>query len=81
MACVLALSAELAGDGSAGDGAALRVVRFFGAEQGQEEQPAPYGEQLVKLPGRHQLLGWTLSRRTLEFLVASGADLDVDEYG
>jgi hypothetical protein len=66
-----------AGDATTG----LRVVRYFNAEDGEEEDLGPTVDGLEKLAGQHQLLGWNLRTETLAFLIAVGADLDVDEYG
>ncbi|MEV4611451.1 DUF4279 domain-containing protein [Kitasatospora sp. NPDC049258] len=58
--------AELAGRLRAeGGGAALEVVRFFGAAG-----PA----------GGPSLFGWALDPEVLRFLLDTGADLDVDEH-
>jgi hypothetical protein len=74
-----ALALELERDN--GCGSWLSVVRHFDAEDGEEEQPSPPDAPLRKLPGQHQLLGWHLERRVMDFLVATRAELDVDEYG
>jgi hypothetical protein len=78
---VVALAGELAAHEPETGGARLSVVRYFNDEDGEGElvdSPVP---GLTKLPGQHQLLGWNLDRRVLEFLLAVGADLDIDEYG
>ncbi|MEW2138240.1 DUF4279 domain-containing protein [Streptomyces sp. NPDC005409] len=51
-------------------GAVLQVVRYFSdTDQGRPDTAdAP------------NLFGWHLGRRVLDFLVATGAELDVDEY-
>lgn len=63
----------------------LQVVRYFDdAEDGEQDdggETAIDGEPAHRLGGQHQLLGWHLGRRTLDFLQATGAELDVDEYG
>ena len=59
----------------------LQIVRYFGAEDGEEEVIDETPEGLVKLSGQHQLLGWHLHRDTLEFLNDVGAEIDADEYG
>ena len=68
-----------------GCGGVLRVVRYFDDEDGAEESPRSVvledGEELERLPGQHQLLGWHLDSDVISFLHAVGADLDVDEYG
>ncbi|MEU8097231.1 DUF4279 domain-containing protein [Streptomyces rubiginosohelvolus] len=46
--------------------ARLEVVRYFNDEQ-QER-------------GEHNLFGWALDREAIDFLAATGAYLDVDEY-
>lgn len=62
----------------------LQVVRHFD-DDGEEEQPIVVdladGRSFEKLAGQHQLLGWHLEPRILEFLIESGCELDVDEYG
>jgi hypothetical protein len=56
------------------------VVRYFGAEDGEEEViDVVHG--LEKLAGQYQLLGWELKRDVLEFVCDVAADLWVDEYG
>ncbi|WFE30990.1 DUF4279 domain-containing protein [Micromonospora sp. WMMD975] len=74
------LAAELdRTDGGPGS-AVLQVVRVFEHPAGEpEDLSGPVGG-LEKLPGQHQLLGWHLDRRTLEFLRLTGAELDIDEY-
>jgi hypothetical protein len=75
------LSAELmAGDGEHG-GARLSVVRYFDAEDGEEEQLSAPNDPLQKLPGQDQLLGWVLKPEVMRFLLETGACVDVDEYG
>ncbi|MEV0648275.1 DUF4279 domain-containing protein [Phytomonospora sp. NPDC050363] len=59
--------------------AVLEVVRFFEDEDGEDPKPQPAEENLVRIPDQH-LLGWVLDRRVIEFLAATGAFLDVDEY-
>jgi hypothetical protein len=59
----------------------LQLVRYFGAEDGEEEIIDETPEGLVKLSGQHQLLGWHLHRDTLAFLNDVGAEIDADEYG
>lgn len=75
------LIGELAAGGAEHDGAVLNAVRFFGDEWGAEEELSPPDASLQKLPGQHQLLGWSLGRELLEFLLVTNAGLDVDEYG
>ncbi|MFD4125796.1 DUF4279 domain-containing protein [Streptomyces globisporus] len=54
--------------------ARLEVVRYFN----DDEQPEKAGQ----LQGRtkHNLFGWALDREAIDFLAATGAYLDVDEY-
>jgi hypothetical protein len=59
----------------------LQLVRYFDAEDGEEEIIDETPEGLVKLSGQHQLLGWHLDRDTLTFLYDVGAEFDADEYG
>ncbi|MEV0331069.1 DUF4279 domain-containing protein [Micromonospora echinospora] len=75
---------ELAGeldDTDGGPGASvLQIVRVFEHPDGEEEDlTSPVGG-LQKLPGQHQLLGWHVDARVLEFLRLTRAELDVDEY-
>lgn len=58
----------------------LQVVRIFGHPGGEEEELPPPAGGLTKLAGQHQLLGWHVDERTVEFLRATRAELDVDEY-
>ena len=76
---------------SRGDDASTRmsVVRKFSDDDDDEEEGESddggvdmvEGREFVRLGGQHQLLGWQLDRRALDFLQRVGADLDVDEYG
>jgi hypothetical protein len=75
------LAAELTTREGEQSGARLSVVRYFGSDDGEEEEPSGPADPFQKLPGQHQLLGWTLSRETMRFLLATGSSLDVDEYG
>jgi len=72
---------ELATEDADYGGAVLRVVRYFDGEQGEEEELSAPDAPLRKLPGQHQLLGWVLERKVLEFLLATNVCLDADEYG
>ncbi|RKN22131.1 DUF4279 domain-containing protein [Micromonospora musae] len=73
------LAAEL--DRTDGSGSAvLQVVRVFEPPAGEPEDLSGQVDGLEKLPGQHQLLGWHVDRRTLEFLRLTGAELDIDEY-
>ncbi|KAB1119124.1 DUF4279 domain-containing protein [Micromonospora aurantiaca] len=66
---IAALAREI--DASEGEGitGTLQVVRYFNDDGDAEES------------SQHQLLGWHLDRRVLDFLHRTGAELDVDEYG
>jgi hypothetical protein len=75
----VALIREVTTEESAG--AVLQVVRYFDDPDGEEEELSPPDAELQKLSGQHQLLGWHLDREVLDFLMATGASLDVDEYG
>jgi Domain of unknown function (DUF4279) len=66
-------------EGAAG-GSRLQVVRVFEHPDGEEEDLTSPVEGMEKLAGQHQLLGWHLDARMLEFLHLTGADLDIDEY-
>ncbi|MFJ9712709.1 DUF4279 domain-containing protein [Streptomyces sp. NPDC101234] len=52
--------------------AVLQVVRYFNDTDREAELPSP--------ADRANLFGWHLDRDVLEFLTATGAELDVDEY-
>ncbi|MEU8296546.1 DUF4279 domain-containing protein [Micromonospora sp. NPDC048909] len=58
----------------------LQVVRVFEHPDGEEEDLTGPSEGFEKLAGQHQLLGWHLDARMLEFLRLTRAELDVDEY-
>ena len=61
--------------------AALMIVRYFDDEAGEPERiELPDGQQLTKLAGQHQLLGWHIEQADLQLLALLHADLDVDEY-
>ena len=70
---------------SRGIGSVLKVVRHFGDDDGEEEDLSvtelPDGSMFEKLSGQHQLLGWGVSQRVINFLVATHAELDIEEYG
>ncbi|MGW2964472.1 DUF4279 domain-containing protein [Streptomyces sp. NPDC001220] len=53
-----------------GGGAVLQAVRYFN----DVDQPQ------ADAPGATNLFGWHLDRKVLDFLIATGAELDVDEY-
>jgi hypothetical protein len=78
---IIDLAHDLAHNEDKSRGAALVVVRYFNDEDGEEEILSPPDAQRQKIPGQHQLLGWTLDRDIFEFLLATGAYLDIDEYG
>ncbi|MFE7045880.1 DUF4279 domain-containing protein [Streptomyces atratus] len=61
------LTRHLAGNGG---GAVLHVVRYF--NDTDQDQPGA-----ADAPN---LFGWHLDRNALDFLIATGAELDVDEY-
>ncbi|HEX4813127.1 MAG TPA: DUF4279 domain-containing protein [Nonomuraea sp.] len=60
---------------------ALQVVRILDTEDGEDEDLTSPNPEFVRLAGQHQLLGWHLDRRTMQFLISTHAELDVDEYG
>ncbi|OUC97875.1 hypothetical protein CA984_09460 [Streptosporangium minutum] len=61
-----------------GHTAVLQVVRFFGEDEEDEDSEE---EWMTEVPTRPRPLGWHLDRRVLDFLQATRAELDVDEYG
>ncbi|MGW1894717.1 DUF4279 domain-containing protein [Streptomyces sp. NPDC002004] len=64
------LSAEEGEDG----GAVLEIVRYFN-DMEQDDRPVQ-----PETPAGPHLFGWHLDRDVLNFLTATGAVLDVDEY-
>ena len=68
-----------------GVGGVLAVVRHFDDDEGEDEDLSvvgqPGGSRFEKLPGQHQLLGWSLAPSVINFLVATRSALDIDEYG
>ena len=58
----------------------LQVVRVFEHPDGEEEDLTSAVEGLEKVAGQHQLLGWHVDARVLQFLRLTRAELDVDEY-
>ncbi|MGN9889902.1 DUF4279 domain-containing protein [Micromonospora sp. L31] len=75
------LAVELDNSDGAPGASMLQVVRVFEHPDGEEEDLTSPVEGLQKLPGQHQLLGWHIDARVLEFLRLTRAELDVDEYG
>jgi len=61
-------------------GAGFQVVRYFEDPNGEEEVIRRVGN-LESLTGQHQLLGWHLDKRLMDFLIRTGTELDADEYG
>ncbi|MBX3160029.1 MAG: DUF4279 domain-containing protein [Deltaproteobacteria bacterium] len=59
----------------------LQVVRHLADPEGDLERHPQRDDDLEVLEGQHQLLGWHLDRAMIEFLVETGVELDVDEYG
>ncbi|MEV4384681.1 hypothetical protein AB0J68_02965 [Micromonospora sp. NPDC049580] len=58
----------------------LQVVRVFEHPDGEEDDLSGPVDGLEKLAGQHQLFGWHVDGRVLEFLRLTRAELDVDEY-
>ncbi|MFI7893575.1 DUF4279 domain-containing protein [Streptomyces sp. CACIS-1.16CA] len=54
--------------------ARLEVVRYFNEDEQQQEAGQPQEGE------KHNLFGWALDREAIEFLAATGAYVDVDEY-
>lgn len=65
--------------------ARLVFVRYFNDKEGEDESfeasIAPDGKLLERVPGQHQLLGWTLSAQSLALLGSINAVIWADEYG
>lgn len=57
-------------------GAVLQVVRYLNGHEESPSSDAMYPES----PQEPNPLGWHLDRDVLDFLTATGATLDVDEY-
>ncbi|MFJ5046515.1 DUF4279 domain-containing protein [Streptomyces sp. NPDC088719] len=55
--------------------ARLEVVRYFNDTEQQEEEAGQPQDR-----DKHNLFGWALDREAIDFLAATGAFLDVDEY-
>lgn len=68
------LARRLAAEEGGAGGAVLEVVRYFN-EAGQDQRSHRPAD--ADTP---DLLGWHLDRGVLDFLAATGAALDVDEY-
>ncbi|MCX5308148.1 DUF4279 domain-containing protein [Streptomyces sp. NBC_00160] len=68
---IVELVGQLGQEPDTGNVAVLEIVRYFrdAGEPGQAD-----------LAGKPNLFGWGLDRGALEFLAATGAVLDVDEY-
>lgn len=63
----------------------LIIVRYFNDDDGEEElldtTITKDGKLLGKLPGQHQLLGWSLACEQLAFLASIQRPIWADEYG
>ncbi|MFB7382524.1 DUF4279 domain-containing protein [Kitasatospora purpeofusca] len=68
------LAGRLAAEEHEHGGAVLQVVRYFN-DTDQEQQPVQQVDQEDP-----NLFGWHLDRDVLDFLTATGAVLDIDEY-
>ncbi|MEY9863994.1 hypothetical protein ABH935_009648 [Catenulispora sp. GAS73] len=73
---IAALARRLDAEDGDQSGAVLEIVRKFNHDEGQDRLASTPPE----LIDGHDLLGWHLDRAVLEFLQATGAVLDVDEY-
>lgn len=73
---IAALARRLDAEDHQGSGAALEIVRHFNDEANRQDHPL-HGDTQAGAPN---LFGWHLSREVLDFLHATGALLDVDEY-
>jgi hypothetical protein len=74
------LAAELDQIDASRGSSVLQVVRVFEHPDGEDEDLTSPAEGLQMVPGQHQLLGWHLEARALEFLRRARAELDIDEY-
>ncbi|GAA2646615.1 hypothetical protein GCM10010425_65350 [Streptomyces spororaveus] len=68
---IVELVGQLGQEPDTGNVAVLEIVRYF-RDAGEPGQADP--------AGKPNLFGWGLDRGALEFLAATGAVLDVDEY-
>lgn len=68
------LAGQLAAEEQEHGGAVLEVVRYFN-DADEEQQPLQ-----SEVPEGPNLFGWHLDRDVLDFLTATGAALDIDEY-
>ncbi len=59
-------------------GASMQIVRHYDDPDGVHG--APGGTSLADVHNWPRPLGWHLTTAVLEFLVATGAELDIDEY-
>jgi hypothetical protein len=63
----------------------LIIVRYLDDADGEEEQCdaaiTKDGKLLERLPGQHQLLGWSLTHEQLGFLASIRCSVWADEYG
>ncbi|MEZ0112822.1 hypothetical protein ABH920_006846 [Catenulispora sp. EB89] len=73
---IAALTRQLDAQGGKDTSAVLEIVRKFNHDEGQDRLASTPPEMI----DGHDLLGWHLDRTVLEFLQATGAVLDVDEY-
>jgi hypothetical protein len=58
----------------------LQVVRVFEYSNDEDEDLTSTTDGPQRLTSQHQLLGWHLDARTLDFLQRTRAELDIDEY-
>jgi hypothetical protein len=72
-AAIAALASRLDTEDQPGPSAVLEVVRYFNEQAEQHDR----GDARAEAPS---LFGWHLGREVLDFLHATGAVLDVDEY-
>jgi hypothetical protein len=73
---IAALAHRLDAEDRQGPSAVLEIVRHFNDEADRKDHPLR-GDAQADAPN---LFGWHLSREVLDFLHATGAVLDVDEY-
>ncbi|MGW8760879.1 DUF4279 domain-containing protein [Streptomyces sp. NPDC055815] len=71
---IASLARRLDDEPEAGRAAKLQVVRYFRAAGDPGDDSRPPAEE------KPNLFGWSLDQNVLDFLTATGAIVDIDEY-
>jgi hypothetical protein len=78
---IAALAERLSTEDEEHGGAVLEIVRYFNDDDADlASRATAVPAWRTSTPGQPDLFGWHLDRSLLEFLHATGAVLDVDEY-